>query len=331
MDGQRSFADDQKSRWYASERDYAESGWRGAADERYPGEGYQGPTPRSRDVEDVRYDPGGDHYTDERYDAVGDRYTDERYDTESDHYADERFGGENLRGGDRFGSDRYGEPESWRAADKARRASLEGRAMELTRPAHSELPMVTPAAPVSPAVPADAERRSGAREVPPVDHRHLETAPGRAPERAMEAPTGPMPPVDLPPVNTVPPLAEARLHSEPIDRAALPRTARSEPVGDGIYRTRRPMVAVLFTVLTLAFEVLALRVLLHSATGTLSVAGVIAGTFLVLGLPIFARGLYGLFSWGGGHANPAQLWLRPPMAYLTVGLVLFLAAALAIG
>jgi hypothetical protein len=82
------------------------------------------------------------------------------------------------------------------------------------------------------------------------------------------------------------------------------------------------------------FEVPAVRMLAEGAFGPrVSVGAVVAGTSLMLALPAFGLGLYALATGTGRAADQAAgtPWLRPPLAYLTVALVLFLAAALAAG
>ncbi|MGY0232531.1 hypothetical protein [Longispora urticae] len=112
---------------------------------------------------------------------------------------------------------------------------------------------------------------------------------------------------------------------------------RPEPAadGDGVYRSRRPVIAIGLAAVVGVLEIAAL-VLLGStllANGTTSPSGVVAGVLLLLGLPVFAAGMYGMVT-GAGRASErhgARVLLRPPLSYLVIGLVLLLGAALAAG
>jgi hypothetical protein len=174
----------------------------------------------------------------------------------------------------------------------------------------------------APAVPAPA-----AYEVPPAA---AQQAPPPPPGYlSFEEPTGAVPPVA--PRADADPIETQRFHTEAIDRSALRRPPT--PPTDGVYRSKRPAAGIVFAVLAAVFEIPALRLLADAAIGGPVVAsGVVAGTFLVAGLPLVAFGLYALVTGANrltGDGSGAQAWLRPPTAYLPIGLVLLVAAALA--
>jgi hypothetical protein len=128
------------------------------------------------------------------------------------------------------------------------------------------------------------------------------------------------------------PAEPVRHATEQLDRAALRRpSGGSNQVGEGVYRSSRPGTATVLIVITVLFEVVALRLLATAFFAhPIQVGGSIASAFLALGLPMFGLGMYGLL--GGGAAAPgagARVWLRTPLVYLPVALTLFLAAGLA--
>jgi len=104
------------------------------------------------------------------------------------------------------------------------------------------------------------------------------------------------------------------------------------PAGDGVYRSKRPAAAVLFGVPAAILELPALFLLADAAfADPVSASGVVSAVCVVLALPLVAFGLYSVATGAVRAAGPnsAQAWLRPPVAYLSVGLVLFVAAGLA--
>jgi hypothetical protein len=119
-----------------------------------------------------------------------------------------------------------------------------------------------------------------------------------------------------------------------------PRLARRPPVApgspgpmsDGVYRSKRPAAAALFGVPAAILEIPVLLLLQDAAfADPVSPAGVISAACLALALPLLAVGLYAVATGAVRAAGPnsAQAWLRPPVAYLSVALVLFIAAGLA--
>jgi hypothetical protein len=348
VDGRRSFPEDQESRWYPDERGrgYGEPEWRGAGEPRYRDD--EGPGQRT--AEEARYgedsgagrrreparfgaDPGplGTTEADSgRFPAVLDEPDSGRFraveaepgrfgTSESDSgrfgavdpLVDARPETDGYRTGRSRRSDR--DPSEVSGELPGRRAARESALSPTGVPLSRESTVVgEPPAGVTAERGADPTRPAALGGYPIVEP----TRTGDTPH-PLEMPTGPMPPigprVDLPPAEP-PYLADG----------ARP------PAPDGVYRTRRPALAVLFAVLVLVFEIPALRVLAAGLTGDpLSAGNVVVGIFLVAGLPIFATGLYGLRTGGLALSDNGRGWLRPPTAYLTVGLVLFVAAALA--
>lgn len=101
-------------------------------------------------------------------------------------------------------------------------------------------------------------------------------------------------------------------------------------LGGAVYRSKRPGLAVVLVLLTIVFELPVLRLFLSAVTASkVEAGGTLAGIFMLPAVPMFALGLYGLIGGAAGAANGVRGWLRPPLAYLPVALVLFIAAGLA--
>ncbi|GAB1642500.1 hypothetical protein [Krasilnikovia sp. MM14-A1259] len=106
------------------------------------------------------------------------------------------------------------------------------------------------------------------------------------------------------------------------------------PVGeklgaDRVYRTRRPRSALVVALLTVVLMVPVVRLLARATFAAQPTAGaIVPAVLLTLGLPLTGVGLFALA--GGDRPENREAWLRPPVVYLPVGLLLVFAAAVAV-
>jgi hypothetical protein len=99
---------------------------------------------------------------------------------------------------------------------------------------------------------------------------------------------------------------------------------------ESVYRSRRPVSAVVIAVVAALLMVpVILLVIQVTFVDDPAVRGIVPAVLLALGLPLTGTGLYRLAA-GGGGATGRDVWLRPPVAYLPVGLILLIAAGLAV-
>jgi hypothetical protein len=162
------------------------------------------------------------------------------------------------------------------------------------------------------------------QELPPPAREEPERYPTQPVSTGFSGPTSPgmsppMPPLAPPGPGAVPP--------GPVPAGPPP----TDP-GANVYRTRRAGAAIVLIVGSILAEILLLRVLIVGEFGDkASSGGVLAGLFALAGVPLVARGLHGLAAGAASAGNsPGRQWLRVPLGYLPVGLVLLLAAALAV-
>jgi hypothetical protein len=140
---------------------------------------------------------------------------------------------------------------------------------------------------------------------------------------------GPMGSVYNAPTSFVPPLGVRTVGgSSPSPSPSAEPAGSGRSTGNGVYRTRRPVSAIVFAVVTAVLMIPVLRLLIAGAVADRpSAAGTVPAVLLTLGLPLTGAGLYAVAS--AGRPIERTAWLRPPVGYLAVGLVLLIAAALA--
>jgi hypothetical protein len=102
--------------------------------------------------------------------------------------------------------------------------------------------------------------------------------------------------------------------------------------GDGIYRTSRPALGALLVVVAIIAGILVARLVLIGIFGAHpNASDALGGLFGVIGIPLFTAGLYAVLT---GAASPItqfgpRIWLRTPLIYLPIGILLFIAAGMA--
>lgn len=105
------------------------------------------------------------------------------------------------------------------------------------------------------------------------------------------------------------------------------RPNEQRPYEEKRSRARRPVSAFLIAAVTGVLLIPSIMLLIDATfgDGPMLAGGVVPAVLLILGLPLTGGGLYAL---AGGAPATRESWLRPPVAYLPIGLVLLLAAGL---
>ena len=155
--------------------------------------------------------------------------------------------------------------------------------------------------------------------------------PVRGPEYPAVRPGGAPAPADPPAVSTVTTTTTygsgAIAGAEPT--SMIPTTGGRTAAPEAVYGGRRPVSAIVFAVVTVVLLIPAALLLIQAAfVDDPTARGVVPAVLLMLGLPLTGFGLYSLA--GAGRVSARDAWLRPPLAYLPIGLVLLVAAGLGV-
>jgi hypothetical protein len=133
------------------------------------------------------------------------------------------------------------------------------------------------------------------------------------------------------PVEAYPTVSPAPASMQPPFQAPTQAIPSAPPAA--VYLARRPGIAWLLGLAAVVIELLLVPVLFgglfaHNING----AEVLGAALALSGVPMAAMGLYGLACGGATASGPhvGRAWLRPPLAYLLIGLILLIAAGLAL-
>jgi hypothetical protein len=105
------------------------------------------------------------------------------------------------------------------------------------------------------------------------------------------------------------------------------RSLATEPQREVVYRAKRPLSSLAIALVTIVLMVPAVMLLIEATfgDGPLAPGGVVPSVLLTLGLPLTGLGMYTL---AGTGPLTREAWLRPPLAYLPIGLLILVAAGL---
>jgi hypothetical protein len=97
---------------------------------------------------------------------------------------------------------------------------------------------------------------------------------------------------------------------------------------ESVYQSRRPATSFLVAIVMVVLMIPVLRLLIDATfTGDPSARSIVPSVLLTLGFTLTG---IGLFSVAKGGPISREAWLRPPVAYLPAGLILLLAAGMAV-
>lgn len=158
---------------------------------------------------------------------------------------------------------------------------------------------------------------TGSHALPAEGYETSSRVPVRGPEYPTIRPTGGP---EAAPARSGAPIAEPTSLVSPV--AAPPRP------GESVYATRRTASSFVVAVGMVVLMIPVVRLLLQATfSGTPSARNIVPSVLLTLGFVLTG---IGLFAVAGNRPLNREAWLRPPVAYLPAGLLLLLAAGLAV-